>query len=342
MGFLSSLFSSPAPEKYLEEGDRLNGQGRYFEARQAYDKGLAGCRVRGDADDRTARVLSERISDANRSLALLNIEEASAAAVRGNSDKAFEHLELAKSLTDDLVVREKADYQIRQLAEIANDPEVLQSVSSCSSCAGSMSGSEGDADADRGDMPPLEYYDLLIHQLPSEMYERYVNLGEEFAYAYIAEADGEHEKALKLLETVPDLGCRDILLYEKGMILYRTGQVEVAEKYIREACSLAPLNSLARLGLSLLLMEQERFDEAASQLDTMIAEAMLLNQSLVLRGDVWAHSGAYDQAIAAYARLLDTPAMKTGAERLHDLFLHTGRPVDAEQIRKRYLAGCKH
>ena len=242
--------------------------------------------------------------------------------VKVPQDKAVEHLELAKTLTDDAKIREKADHLLAGLEEKTNDTEVLASSASCSSCSQS-SPDIHDTPPSRtdADLPVLEHYDLLIHQLPEEMYERYSSLGEDFAYMFIAASQDSHQEALDLLEQWFDGSHRDIYCYEKGKILHRLGRISESESCMREAISENVRNPLPHLGLALLLIDDNRLDEAARQLDSMIAGEIFTGQALMMRGEVFQLSGDTEAAIQLYGKLLETPLARAAAEKLHELLL---------------------
>ena len=345
MNFLKKLFSK-SPDTLLANGDRLVGQERYYEARCTFEEALEQLSRSGAGETGgvTRSDLLERIAAANRSLARVNITEAGICSDRGDHEKAGEHLELAISLTDDEGIRQEAEKLLAKEGKIVNDKAPLAQESSCSSCSSCGDGGHGhhhDVEPEAtNDMPPMQYYDLLIHQLPPDVSERYGSLGEQFALLYIAESESRHEEALELLEKWYDGSHRDIYCYEKGMILFRTGRIREAEVWLRGAVSVDPTNSLANLGLALYLIETGRLGEAGQQLDGMLAKEMLKTQSLMLRASVHAHSGEFDAAIRIYGDLLNTPAAKQAAEPLCEILHHCGRDAEAAHVHKKYLSGC--
>jgi len=340
MNFLKKLFVRN-PEDYVAKGDALLAAGSYFEARGAFEAGLNCCREKTGFDELLQKI-GARIEDANRSLANLNIDEANHALNRGDVDKAVEHLELAKTLTPDPNIREKAELMLAKLVEKTNDPEILAPASSCSSCSHiSADTHETLTEADT-DLDPLVHYDLLIHQLPEEMYERYAHLGEDFASMFIAAGHDRHEEALKLLETWFDGSQRDIYCYEKGKILHRLGRISESEIYLLESIRENSQNPLPHLGLALLYMEEHRLEDAAHQIETMIAADVFTGQALMMRGEVLELSGDMDGAIKQYGSLLETPLARSAAERLHGLLIACNRQPEAAHIFKQYLGKCQH
>lgn len=344
MAFLSRLFSKKADD-YLARGDRYFESHSFFEARTAYEDGLQRHLSGKDAEtaDEIGEMFRAKIALANRALAGLNIAEAVHAIDRGAHARAVEHLDLAKTLTDDLDLREKAEKLLANLEENTNDTNKLApSGGSCASCASKEPDAQADAHDEDPNLSPLDYYDLLIRQLPGEMYNRYAGLGEKFAYAYLAASKDEHAEALALLEEWHDGSSGDIYRYEKGMIQYRLGKTRDAEASLHEAVAENGANPLPHIGLALLLIDGGRLDEAAERLDAMIAGELLPENARMLRGDTCQLAGDTDGAISHYGMLLSTPFARLAAEKLHDVLIQCGRHQEAAAVFKRYLGGCCH
>jgi tetratricopeptide (TPR) repeat protein len=340
MGFFKKLFHR-SPEDHLAKGDGYLAAHSYYEARSAFEAGLQACR--GDVElSGLARQLEARIGETHRAMAELNLHEAEHALRQGMVDKAVEHLELAKTLTDDGKIREKADHLLAGLEEKSNNTEPLAPAASCSSCShGAIDDHEAPPETSV-DLPLSEHYDLLIHQLPEEMYGRYSALGEDFAYMFIAASRDNHQEALELLEQWFDGSDRDIYCYEKGKILHRLGRIKESEACLHDAIGVNGHNPLPHLGLALLLIDDHRLDEAARQLDAMIAADIFTGQALMMRGEVYQLAGDTDAAIGLYGTLLDTPLARAAAEKLHGLLLESNRQPEAAHIYKRYLGKCQH
>ncbi|MBT1071533.1 tetratricopeptide repeat protein [Pelotalea chapellei] len=344
MKFLSRLFSKNT-EDYLAKGANLLAAERFFDARTTLEEGLRR-HLENDAhgaNDEVAIEFAAKIALANRELSSLNICEAEGAIRQGLLKKALEHLELAKTLTNDTVLREKADKLLESVTENAGTEKVNHVPSGgCGSCSSKGHEASSDAVLEEPDMDLLDYYDLLIRQLPAEMYKRYKGLGEEFAYFYIASSRDEHDKALALLDEWYKKDFSDIYQYEKGKVLYRIGKVEQAETCFLDAIRLEEANSLAHLGLALLYMDAGRLDEAAVRLDQMIARTMIPEQTHLLRGEVCMMAGDAAGAMDIFAGLLQSPVAKPAAERLHHILLESGRHQEAALVFKKYLGGCCH
>jgi tetratricopeptide (TPR) repeat protein len=344
MTFFSRLFSKSSDD-YLAKGDRLFEQKRFFEARTVYEGGLQRLQNANNENNNESIILifNDKIIKANRELALLNVGEAEFALARGDRAKAAEHLELAKTLTDDNSLREKAEALLVSFMENTNETSKLApAAKDCHSCGSFGPELNAATSCDDADLSPMDYFDLLIRQLPGEMYNRYATLGEKFAYMYLAESRDEHERALELLEDWHDGSSRDIYCYEKGLILHRLGDVRRAKTCFQDAIKENAANPLPYLGLALLLIDSGCFDEAASHLDTMISNEILLENAILLRGEICQHIGDLDGAINRYGMLLSTSIAKTAAEKLYVVLTQCGRQQEAEAVFKGYLKGCKH
>lgn len=342
MKFLKKLFVR-RPEDCLEKGDALMASNSIYDARVAYEDGLQRCKGYPEHQELSSRFAS-RIDDANRGLAALNIEEACHAIARGAHEKAVEHLELALTLTGDTSLRSKADLLLTDLLESSHDAEEPLPKNACSSCS-HISTSTGEVPPSHpdSDLLPHEYYELLILQLPEQLQEVYATLGEDFAQMYIAASQDRHQEALDTLEKWFDGSHRDIYSYEKGKILHRLGKTAETELCMRDAIGVNIGNPLPHLGLALLLMEENRLDEAEEQLDRMIEDDIFTGQSLMMRGEVYQLTGNSEAAINQFIALLDTPLASTAADKLHGLLLECGRQADAAVIFKKYLGNsCKH
>ena len=159
---------------------------------------------------------------------------------------------------------------------------------------------------------------------------------------FIAASRDSHQEALDLLEKWFDGSQRDIYCYEKGKILHRLGRTGESETSLRESIRENVHNPLPYLGLALLLVEDNRLDEAARHLDAMIAADIFTGQALMMRGEVFQLEGDTDAAIGLYGKLLDTSLARAAAEKLHVLLLECNRQPEAANIYKRYLAKCQH
>lgn len=346
MSVFSRLFSKKSSDDFLKKGDALFHAQRYFEAREQYEDGL---RVhveknRGNESDATATLLRSKVADANRELARINIGEAEYAISRGNMPKAVEHLELAISLTDDgpihLQCRELLARCAGQTAEPLPTHPSLHS-SGCGTCVSGDDAAHPHAGGNAADLSLQDHYDLLIRQLPAEMYSRYATLDESFKVMYLAACNDEHENALNLLEEWYKSDSEDIYWYEKGMLLHRLGRDRDAETCLGKAFRCDSANPLPRLGLALLFRHELRFPEAAELLDALISDGMIIEQARLLRGDVAEHSGDIEGAIERYGMLLSTSLARPAAERLYDILIHSGRTREAANVQKKFLGGCR-
>lgn len=342
MSFFSRLFSR-TPSDLLARGDKYMETDSFFDARTCYEDGLQLCS--GEDVDGSQRVLfSGRIDEANRKLAERNLYEAGCAWSRGDADKAIDHLELVKTLTYDSIIREKADALLLEYSR-SNDVLPLDRqphVSSCASCAGSPGSDSTEGVSPDDSLAPLEYYELLIQQLPNDQYQRYAVLGENFAYAYNAASRDFHHEALSGFENCIGTLPQDIYQYETGKVLHRLGKDGEAEQHLRMAVQLNRGNSLAWMSLALVLRENLRFQDALTTIEMMVEEHIQPEHALLLRADIFEATGDHEGAVNQYVELLHTPYARAAAEKLHGLLLECGRQNDAAVIFKKYLTTSCH
>lgn len=335
VNFISRWFSK-SPSDLLAKGDRYMESDSYFDARTCYEDGLKLCSCSDSGVDLN-HVFLERIDAANCKLAERNLHEAESAYSRGDAAKAIDHLELAKTLTRDTILRERAELLILSISQQESDGDEPVGRSSCASCAGSSAGECSDSDPSDDSLPLLEYYELLIQQLPSEQYQRYAELGDTFAYAYVAASRDQHQEALAGFEECLDTLPQDIYWYEKGKVLHRLGNDVETENHLRTAVELNSSNSLAWVNLALVLRESDRFQEALAIIDIMVAEQIMPEQALLLRADIFEATGNHEGAVNLYVELLNTSYARAAAEKLYAVLMEIGRHADAAIILKKYL-----
>ena len=336
MNFISKWFSK-SPSDLLAKGDRCLESDSFFDARTYYEDGL-----HLSAGGELESVFVERIATANLRLAERNLYEAEFAHSHGDFAKAIDHLELAKTLTHDPVIREKADLLLHNYAENDSPQEKLLAASSCNSCSTSSGCAPSDSDNSGHSLSISEYYELLIQQLPADQCQRYADLGEDFAHAFIAASHDDHQEALSALEKCIDLIPRDIYSYEKGKLLHRLGNDREAEQLLRTAIQLNGSNSLAWLNLALVLREGNRFQDAITVIEAMVSGELMAGEALLMRADIFEATGDHESAVNQYVALLQTPYARSAAEKLYGILQEIGRHNDAAAIFKKYLNKSCH
>lgn len=343
MKILSRLFSK-SPSDYLAKGDRYFDSDAFFDARSCYEDGLQRC-ANDDSAAALAKTFQEKIITANNRLAELNLREAEFALSHGAPDKAVDYLELVKTLTYDADIREKAEIMLqacRSEEDIPAEPANESKASACGSCSHTSGADCAETPYYDESLPPMEYYDLLIRQLPEEQYHRYAELGEDFAYAYVAASLDRHEEALTRLTQTTGTVSQDIYYCETGKILHRIGKDLEAEQCLRKALDINRRNTLTWYNLALLLIDSSRLEECMQLLDTMIAEEIMPEQAMLMRAELLEATGDLEGAINQYTPLLSTPLARSAAEKMHGVLILSGRHNDAAIIFKKYVGKCCH
>jgi pentatricopeptide repeat protein len=271
----------------------------------------------------------------------MNLNEAEHALNRGDEAKALEHAELATELAEDDILREKARLFVNRVTSDLPEKPVISPAHSCSGCSPSHHDVSPTDDFSSDFLSMAEQFELLIHPLPGDLPERYRQMGEKFAYAYIAVHNDRTEEGIKIFKELSSHSTSDILDYEIALIDFRQGRLDECEQGLRRAISRNSGNPLCFLGLVQLLVETERLQEAMSVLERMISDGHLPDQATLILGDLLLMTGNSQAALENYISALDFPAVaKSAAQKAVPLLEEFGRSGDAQALAKRYLKGC--
>ncbi len=324
---------------FLERGDRLYQEERYAEARHEYSEALQ--RLPGDAPGESREHLHDRLCSTGNELARMNLREAAHALHRGDVLKALEHAELALEQADDEVIRGNAEDFQRQLAAEPPSAEPNTQGHSCASCSTPQHLTAATSELSTDFLSLHERFELLIQPMPGNLSERYRQMGERFAYAYIAVHDERLDEGYRIFGELATAQQSDILDYEIALIHFQTGKFEECERHLRSAIGKNPDNALCHLGLVQLMLETGRLTESIPMLEQMIAADHLADQALIMLGDVLLAMGDQDAALERYVGALNIPSVaKTAAQKLVPVLEELGRSADAQAVAKRYLKGC--
>ncbi|GEM_PF-770252 len=332
------------PLDLVAQGEGLLLQDRFFEARASFEKALELLGEGSDAEELVSNCIFH-IKAANLGLSRKNIGEAARMIERGEPDKAKEHLEVAERLTDDLEARYEMAGLLEKIDELAFRKQAQFSpkpFSGCGSCVETVEGNDGDPSALRPvtELSDPDFFVLLTSQLPDDIAARYNSLGEKFAQACTVAWKDDHLAALTLLDEWHDGENNDIYFYEKGMALYRSGNLNDAVNCLSIAAAADGRNPLPRFALAQLMIELEKYDEAGLILDSMISGGLLAEQAIMLRADLCCSVGDIEGGLNRYFSLLQTSFARQAAEMACRILTECGRESEASAISKRYLKGC--
>lgn len=324
---------------YREKGDRLFEEGRYAEARHEYEDALR--MIKPDSASEISAYLNERIREAGNQLALLNMQEAVHQLHSGNLLKATEHAELAFEQAEDDTIRGNATDFLSKI-QIAEPPAPPQSKShSCSSCSGAHHQTDATTEISTDFLPFMDRFELLVQPLPGDLPDRYRELGERFAYAYIAIHDDRIEEGYSVLKELSRQISSDILDYELAIIDFQNHRLAECENRLNSAISLNSDNPLCHLALVQLMVETGRLPRAVELLEMMVNSGHLADQALIMLGDVKLMMGDAAGSLEIFVKALDIPAVaKTAAQKAIPILENMGRVADAKAVSKRYLKGC--
>lgn len=339
--FFNKFFSKNASQLQAK-GDKLFAAGHFADARHIYMEALDKLGDSGQTPEH--RYLCAQISRAANSLAELNILEAESAMRNGNMQKGRDHLHLSLELADDVSVREKAE-ALLATSNIVNQShgDVQKSSGShgCATCSSATTTGKELHAPDVGHLSAAEQFQLLVNALPGDLPDRYSQLGEKFASAYLLAHEDNGVEALATFKELLLSGENDIILYELALLHFRGGDAAGCEQLLLRALQLNDTNPVCHLGLAQLYIDSARYDEALGALATMLERDMLADQALIMSADVHTLMGNYDRAIDVFTTALSSPALKKiAAERLVQILAGQGRDEEAAYLVKTYLKGC--
>ena len=340
--FFSRFFKKSYPQ-IRKNADELFESDHFADARREYQEALDMVN-KGDGEAGDRSYLENKIADTGNRLAVLNIGEAEAAIRSGSQTKANEYLQLAIVLADDAGIRQKAE-KLLQPSEITNQIPLgnnhSHSAHGCSSCSTSAHKNVDNTVEISHNLSSQERFQLLINTLPGDLPERYGQLGEKFASAYLFAYDDNVQEADRLYNELLDEQVNDIVFYEKGTLHFRTGDLKGCEILFKHSLQVNQENPLTHLSLAQLYADSGRYNDAFEVLDSMLQKGILPEQTLVMRGDLFASQGLYENAIDVFTPALENPILKkTAAERLVQILNIQGRDQEAAFLAKTYLKGC--
>jgi len=324
---------------YQERGDRLFNDGRFAEARHEYEE---ACNLLApDASSEIVNHLKGKLQSIGNQLAIMNINEAEHSFHSGNLVKALEHAELALEQAEDEVIRGNAKKFIQSIEFPISTKEPKMQSHACGSCSGSHHSSEATSEISTDFLSLNDRYELLIQPLPGDLSERYRQMGERFAYGYIAVHDERVEEGYSVFRELSERLKSDILEYEIAIIDFHAHKLADCEKRLKSALLINSSNPLCHLAMVQLMIETGRLLEAINILQHMIDFGYLADQALIMLGDVLLMMNNVDEALGKYIEALEIPSIaKTAAQKAIPVLDGLGRTSDSQVLAKRYLKGC--
>jgi tetratricopeptide (TPR) repeat protein len=335
-----SRFFKKDPATLAQRGDKCLRNGDYARALQEFSTALELLGPDGDAGP-TADVCRSGREQALNALAELNLEEAAHHFRTGNSAKGVEHLELARSQATDEAILGRI--QALSASASAESPTPLPSAPkaghSCKGCGshdhGHHHGEEVDDSQFAGDR-----FELLAAALPDDLPQRYRDMGDEFAHAYVLADEERFDEALPILGAIPGAFDNDIVLYEMAVIYHRQGRLEECESLFRRVLAINPLNPLGNLAYFHLLADLGRYQEGVQHLEGMLSRGVMTDQATFMLADLNMAMGQEEEGARLFASLLSTRLASEAAKRLLPVLQKQGRENEAKQLAKQYLKGC--
>ncbi|WP_168735274.1 XrtA/PEP-CTERM system TPR-repeat protein PrsT [Pseudothauera rhizosphaerae] len=160
------------------------------------------------------------------------------------------------------------------------------------------------------------------------------------ALARAQSAAGQHEQAARSFGRLAALMPRVAApLVEMGAAQIAAKDLKGAEQSLRRAIALQPGNRVARERLMLLLVEQERLDEALAQARDMQGVAELGGIGFAAEGDIQFRRRNWEPAVTAYRRAIEKSEARNAPVnvRLHGALVGAGRKAEADRLAAGWL-----
>ncbi len=290
MSIFGRLFGSVSAEGEKKRADQLFGEGRFFDAKTAYEA-AAGAR---DATDAVKKTCAERIDACSDALAEARIAEAEKHLAHGDLDLARTELANAMEVAATEAVRRKAEKRMDRAERKDARTRATED--------------EGPSDDER--------IVLLSAQWEEDQQEEYDDYGEEFRAALVAMEKGQNAEAREVLERIMKAHADDdpppVYIYlEVARARHRCDDDEGTGKALRTFLKRVPDDerSEARVNAYVVLAglaEKAGDDEKAIKQLSKAIEAMpddprpCLNLGMFLRA-----KGAPEEAIQLLDQAID-------------------------------------
>ena len=300
MSFLKKMFGKQNP---LDEMRRCH-------ARQDWAGVLnvAGQIDRNEFDAATVAEIAEWEDQAGDTLAAMNMEEGFWAQKSGNLLRAREDFQLAIEQSRSDQQRERAEQALAALDRGELAPEMTAAAESsalhagCNSCAPAAVPNADQAGTDLDEEARME---LLLATMPPELAERYLAAGAEFRQAWLTAQDGDEKQAMKLLEKVPAAERNALFLFERGVLMLRSGENKKARVDLQAALAAEPELFPAYDALTEVLIAEGRSDELKKSLKQNIAEERFVGFCWARLAELHARQGELEPALAAGLEAID-------------------------------------
>jgi tetratricopeptide (TPR) repeat protein len=336
MSFLKKMFAKKDPVDEL----------RQLHARQDWAGLLTVAKKldRSELDEELLAEINGWENQAGDALATINLEEGAWAQQSGNLLRAREDFQLAIEQARSADLRKRAEQAQaalekgelpRQIAADDDGPAIHAGCNSnCSSPAGPA---EDPQEIDLDEEGRLE---LLLATLPPELSQRYLAAGVEFRQAWLAAQDGNEEKALRLLQQVPDTERNALFLFERGALMVRSGQHNNAIQDLQAALTIEPELFPAWDALADVLIATGQVDALETLLKQNLATGRFVGYCWARLAELHAQRRELEPALAAGLKALDEGVVEQGLLMLcAQLLERVERFDEAESLLKRMPGG---
>jgi len=297
-----------------------------------------------ELDGPTLTEISSWQNQAGDALATINLEEGAWAEQSGNLLRAREDYQLAAEQARSAPLRQRAEQALIALDRgerpqqhaVADDGPAIHA--GCSSSCSSHTGSA--VTTHEMGLDEETRLELLLATMAPEQAERYLSAGPALRKAWLAVQDGEEEQALALLQEVPEVERNALYLFERGALMARSGQHEMACQDLQGALTAEPELFPAFDVLVDVLMAMGHIDQLEETLKLNIAAGRFVGYCWARLAELHAQRREPEPALAAGLKALNEGFNDQGLILLcAQLLERAERFDDAEALLRRMPAG---
>ena len=302
MSFLKKMFSKKDPVEEMRQLFTRQDWAGVLSAAKSLD--------RVEMEDALIAEVGKWEEQAGDALAKINLEEGTWAQKSGNLLRAREDYQLAIGQARSVELRQSAEEALIALerGELPKEkePETMESPAIHAGCSSGCSTATGpDVDPQEMDLDEEARLELLLATMPAELAERYKTAGVEFRQAWLAVQNGEDKRAMELLAKVPDAERNALFLFERGVLMFRAGQLKKAHQDLQAALTVEPDLFPAFDSLVDVLVSTGRIDELESALKQNLSVDRFVGYSWARLAELHAQRRELEPALAAGLKALD-------------------------------------
>ena len=337
---LINLFSGANPQKLEAKGDALCAEGRWGQAKQAYEKALYKLENAKQPQSRQHRQLREKIRHTREALARGHFEDAQNYLDGDYIDEALETLRLAFEICPEGEFRNELATRIESLETDLDRSSAETLTTNLTETAPDILTQETSFDTATKE----EHFRALCHTLPEEVDKAYQSYGPEFMDGYLALNKGDFETAIPCLEEAweanpaPD----SYIPLELATAYLNKGRLQEARDLLEQVRYHHPEALPTYQLLCEIAWEQGDIPRAEALLASLPEHLAQSRAVMHLQGETLYRAGRFEEARNFYRHYLETYGWHDGmAQELAKVHEVLNEPDKARELFGEIISSCR-